>query len=123
MDVINKQKDREEKERELQQYYFRVKRHKSTLFVTAIGSDKISQLKNEILKQLDIDIKIKLYRADNSNPPNFTSLEPPQNGEEPSIAKLGLVDEQILYLVFWDDKNGNSQKSILKCIYIYIIFR
>ncbi|CAG8756131.1 10794_t:CDS:1, partial [Cetraspora pellucida] len=49
--------------------------------------------------------KIKLYRADNSNPPNFTSLEPSQNGEDPSIAKLGLVDEQILYLVYWDDKN------------------
>ncbi|CAG8705556.1 34749_t:CDS:10, partial [Gigaspora margarita] len=99
-----KMKDREEKERELQQYYFRVKRHKSTLFVTASGSDKVSQLKKEIIKQLGIDVKIKLYRADNSNPPNFTSLES-QSGEDPTIAKLGLADEQILYLVFWDDKN------------------
>ncbi|CAG8768035.1 22876_t:CDS:2, partial [Racocetra persica] len=80
-----------------------------TLFVTANGNDKISQLKKDILKQLGIDIKIKLYRADNSNPPNFTSLEPTQNGEDPSIAKLGLVDEQILYLVFWDDKNGRFE--------------
>ncbi|CAG8544102.1 27164_t:CDS:2, partial [Dentiscutata erythropus] len=99
-----KMKDRDEKERELQQFYFRVKRHKSTLFVTANGSDKVSQLKKEIIKQLSIDVKIKLYRADNSNPPNFTSLES-QNGEDTTIAKLGLIDEQILYLVFWDDKN------------------
>lgn len=28
-----------------------------------------------------------------------------QSGEDPTIAKLGLADEQILYLVFWDDKN------------------
>ncbi|CAG8590370.1 9429_t:CDS:2 [Acaulospora morrowiae] len=92
---------------ENQHYYFRIKRRKLTIFLTANGNDKISTLKKEIIKILDDNdirdpTKIKLLKSDNSNPPVYTSLD--MEGE--TVNSYGLSDEQILYLTFWDDSNG-----------------
>ncbi|RHZ54778.1 hypothetical protein Glove_423g58 [Diversispora epigaea] len=95
---------------ENQQFYFRIKRHKLTIFLKAHGNDKILSLKKELVRILDDKeykdpAKIRLLKADNNNPPVYTSLD--REGE--TVNSHGLSDEQILYLSYWDDKIGKFE--------------
>ncbi|UZO13727.1 uncharacterized protein OCT59_005216 [Rhizophagus irregularis] len=97
------------------QVYFRVKRHKSTIFLPAKTTDKILTLKKNIIKILDSEKldskKIKLLiSTDDSEPPlSYSSLD----RDEDTVAQSGLKDEQVLFLCLWDDNLDTCSTEIL----------
>ncbi|GBC07175.1 hypothetical protein RclHR1_00730024 [Rhizophagus clarus] len=91
------------------QVYFRVKRHKSTIFLPAKITDKILTLKKNIIKILGDSEKIDpkkiklLISTDDSEPPlSYSTLD----RDEDTVGQSGLKDEQVLFLCLWDDNLG-----------------
>ncbi|CAG8578350.1 5179_t:CDS:2, partial [Diversispora eburnea] len=87
------------------------------VFLKALGNDKILSLKEELVRILDDKgngdpTKIRLLKADNNNPPVYTSLD--REGE--TVNSYGLSDEQILYLSYWDDKIGDTYHQQVKVV-------
>ncbi|KAG9287710.1 hypothetical protein G9A89_004113 [Geosiphon pyriformis] len=86
------------------QRYFRVKYQKTTYFLNASTTDKLSTVKNNLAKMLGDDRdpkRIRLSTSNFNNPPAYIALDK----DNDTIEKLKLEDEQILFLSFWDEND------------------
>ncbi|CAI2175563.1 692_t:CDS:2 [Funneliformis geosporum] len=88
------------------QIYFRVKRHKTTIFLQAKITDKILTLKKNIIKILGDSekrdpkkLQLLISTDDSESPVSYSILDK----DEDTVNQLGLKDDQILFLCFWDD--------------------
>ncbi|CAG8633395.1 1936_t:CDS:2, partial [Ambispora gerdemannii] len=87
------------------QWYFRVKHDKITYFLNATSTDNLSNLKKNLVKLMPEHYRrdpkrIRLSVSDGLGPPTYTPLDK----DNETLVKLGLQDEQALFVSFWDEE-------------------